>query len=168
MNRSSVTGAALAALAAFALAGCAPHAPPQDAAPKVAADVKGMSKDQKIRKLLELTGAQDLGKQMMDQMMGQFEQMPTLPPGFARKFRELAMKQDLVTMLIPVYSRHLEEKDIDAAIVYYESAEGQALSHAQPVILRESMQIGQDWGRDLALQTMKALQDEHEQQRNSQ
>lgn len=163
--RMSLARAALVA-ALFTAPACMHPAAP--AAPKVAADVKGMTKDQKIRKLLQLTGAEDLGKQTMDQMMLQFETMPGLPPGFARKFRELAMQQDLVSMLIPVYAKNLEEKDIDGAIVFYESDEGRAVSRAQPIIVRESMQIGQQWGQDLAMKTMKALHDEDQRQKETQ
>lgn len=49
---------AFAAAALLALAGCT-HQPARNAAPAAAADVKGMTKPQKIRKLLALTGAED-------------------------------------------------------------------------------------------------------------
>jgi hypothetical protein len=157
---------ALAGLALLSFTGCV-RAPANNAQPAVAADVKGMSKDQKIRKLLQLTGAEDLGKQMMDGMMTQFETMPGLPPGFARKFREIAMKEDMVTMLIPVYAKHMQESDIDGAIVFFESNAGRNMSKAQPAILQESMAIGQQWGQMLAMKTYKALQEEKDDTRNS-
>ena len=158
---------ALIALVLIPLAGCV-HTPANNAQPSVAADVKGMSKDQKIRKLLQLTGAEDLGKQMMDGMMTQFETRPNLPPGFARKFREIAMKEDMITMLVPVYEKHLQESDLDGAIVFFESNAGRNMSKAQPVILQESMAIGQEWGKQLAMKTFKALQDEKDDKKNSQ
>ena len=158
---------AFAAAALLALAGCT-HQPARNSAPVVADDVKGMTKPQKIRKLLALTGAEDLGRQMMDGMMKQFETAPNLPPGFARKFREIAMKEDLITMLVPVYEKHLQEQDLDGAIVFFESAPGRNMTKAQPMILQESMLIGQQWGQSLAMKTFKALEDERDQQRNSQ
>lgn len=123
------------------------------------ADAKA-TKEQKVRQFLQLTGADALGKQMMDSMMGEFARMPGLPPGFTAKFRELAMKEDLVAMLIPVYMKNLEEKDLDGLITFYQSPAGKKFIAAQPVILQESMAIGQKWGTDLAQRAMKEVEAE--------
>ena len=81
--------------------------------------------------------------------------MPGLPPGFVTRFRELAMKEDLSEMLIPVYLKNLEEEDLDGLIKFYQSPPGKKFIAAQPAILQESMAIGQKWGTDLAERAMK-------------
>ena len=113
------------------------------------------TKEQKVRQFLQLTGADALGKQMMDGMMANFSQMPGLPPGFTTRFRELAMKEDLSEMLIPVYLKNLEEEDLDGLIKFYQSPSGKKFIAAQPAILQESMAIGQKWGTNLAERAMK-------------
>ncbi len=115
-------------------------------------------KEQKVRKLLLLTGADQMGKQMLDTMLQQFDQMPGLPPGFTAKFRELAIKEDLAEMVVPVYMKHLAEPDLDATIKFYESAAGKNFVKAQPAIVAESTKIGENWGRALAERAMKELE----------
>lgn len=137
-------------LAAVFTAGvfAAPHLQLPDAEAKA-------TKEQKVRQFLQLTGADALGKQMMDGMMANFAQMPGLPAGFAARFRELAMKEDLSEMLIPVYMKNLEEGDLDGLIKFYQSPSGKKFIAAQPAILQESMAIGQKWGTNLAERAMK-------------
>lgn len=148
---------------AAALAGGALLAPSFDGrvpAAEARSKAKPASKEAKVRKFLQLTGADDLGKQMIDSMMAEFGRMPNIPPGFTDKFRELAMKDDLAGMMVPVYMKHLDEKDLDGAIAFYESEAGRNFVKAQPVILQESMAIGQRWGQELAQKTIEALEKE--------
>lgn len=133
------------------------HNPPANAAPPVAADVRGFTKQQKIRRLMQLVGAEAAGHQMLDQMMGSFERMPDLPPGFVAKFRELAAKEDLSTLALPAYEANMQEPDIDAAIIFYETPAGRNMVKAQPLIIQQSMLAGQQWGREMAEKTMRAL-----------
>ena len=132
---------------------------PASAGPKVS------PKEQKIRKLLELTGGEDLAKQVLDHTMAQFRQMPNLPPGFADKFHELAKKEDIVSMYVPIYMRHLEEKDVDAAIRFFSSPAGRSFVKAQPAIVQESMAAGQKWGETLARRAMAELEAEKQKSR---
>ncbi|MCB9871947.1 MAG: DUF2059 domain-containing protein [Planctomycetes bacterium] len=148
--------ASLLAVSATLLLGAAvlvPQDKEQDAA-KAKADA---AKAVKVRTLLTLTGADKMGKQMLKQMMAQFAKMPQLPEGFADKFVELAKKEDLVSMIVPVYVKHLEEKDIDATIEYFGTPSGKRWLAAQPKILQESTTIGQKWGQQLAMKVMREL-----------
>src|SRR5687768_13462327 len=78
-------------------------------------------KEAKVRKLIELTGGEDLARQVMDAMMAEIGKSPDLPPGFAAKFKELAEKDDIVAMYVPIYTRHVDEADLDAAIKFFSS-----------------------------------------------
>ena len=143
--RKIVLAAAALALSVAAVQVAAPSA---DAAP---------SKEQKVRKLIELTGGEDLAKQVLDAMMGQLSASPDLPPGFVEKFRELAMKDDIVSMYVPIYVKHVAEEDLDAAIAFFSSPAGKRFAKAQPAIMQDSMAAGQQWGMRLAERTMKEL-----------
>ena len=118
------------------------------------------SKEAKVRKLMQLTGARELGDQTINQMMEQFKESKDLPPGFAEKFKELAQSDGLVERLVPIYKRNLEESDIDGAIAFYNSRAGQNFIRAQQSIVKESMEIGGEWGKELATRTMDALNKE--------
>src|SRR5207237_6557247 len=40
------------------------------------------NKEAKVRELLQLTGAEEIGNQILDTMLAQFDTNPQLPPGF--------------------------------------------------------------------------------------
>lgn len=114
-------------------------------------------KEEKVRRLMALTGAEDTGKQMLDIMTGHFAQMPHIPKGFMEKFREVAEQESIVDLLVPVYMKHLSEEDLDAAIAFHESPAGKRFLAAQPQLMQEAKEIGEQWGVGLAEKTLRAL-----------
>jgi hypothetical protein len=83
--------------------------------------------------------------------------MPHIPKGFMEKFRELAERQSMVDMLVPVYMKHLNEEDLDAAIAFHESPAGKRFLAAQPQVMQEAKEVGEKWGVRLAEQTLREL-----------
>lgn len=134
------TSAVLAAAAAVALLA----SPARAAAPDAARPAE-------IRKLLNLTGAGQLGVQMARQMMAQLRPLiPSAPQSFWDEFASKLNPDDLVEKVIPIYARHLSAKDVKELIAFYESPVGRKLVAVQPQILQESMAAGQEWGREMA------------------
>src|SRR5947199_165758 len=119
------------------------------------AQAAGSSKEAKVRELLQLTGAEEMGNQILDATLAQLG--PSLPAGYAAKFKELAQKDKMTDRLVPIYLKHLDEKDIDGAIAFYKSPAGKDFVKAQPQIFQESMQVGQAWGKDIGDRTDAAL-----------
>ncbi|MFE8604092.1 DUF2059 domain-containing protein [Archangium violaceum] len=119
-------------------------------------------KQQKVRRLMALTGAEDTGRQMMDMMTGHFEKSSSIPPGFMEKFREVAQRESIVDMLVPVYMKHFSEEDLDAAITFHESPAGRRFLAAQPRVMEEAKEVGEQWGVRLAEKALRALVDEEE------
>lgn len=115
------------------------------------------AKEQKIRKLIALTGGEELARQMLEDMLLELGKDPDAPAGMAEKFRALAAKEDLVSQYVPIYSAHLQEAELDAAIAFFSSPAGQRFAKAQPGIVRDSMAAGSKWGADLAERAMKEL-----------
>jgi hypothetical protein len=138
----------------FSLLGVSVDASAGPSAPPVAVDPR----EAKVRKLLELTGAAQLGQQTLDAMLMEFSSMPGLPPGFIEEVRALAKAEQLVDLIVPVYLKNLQEADIDAAIAFYSSPSGKRMVAALPAINQQSMAAGQQWGAQLAEQAMKNLQ----------
>lgn len=141
------------AVAALSLALLA--APASGAGPAVEAK---SAKEQKIRKLIALTGGEELARSMLDAMLAELAKDPDAPAGVAEKFRELAAKEDLVSQYVPIYAAHLQEPELDAAITFYSSPMGQKFAKAQPGIVQDSMAAGSKWGASLAERAMKELQ----------
>ena len=119
----------------------------------------GPEKEKKVRRLLEVSNAGGLGKQVLGQMLDAFASQPGLPSGFIPKFKEVAKPDELVDLCVPVYTKHLDQADIEAAIAFYESPAGTRFVEKQPLILKECMQLGQKWGQETALKTLQALQE---------
>ncbi len=117
------------------------------------------TKEDKIRRLLKLNGAEDNAKLMMDRMTEQIAKMPGLPAGFAAKMKERASTKDLVEMIVPIYAKHFDEPTLDAVIVFLESPAGLKMTAEQPAILNESMNVGVAWGKKLGADIARELQE---------
>ena len=118
------------------------------------------TKDQKIRRLLKLLKVGDLAVQMAGGMIDSFRRsMPEVKEEVWTSFMKKVNGDDLIELMILVYARHIEEADIDALITFYSSPAGQRFIEKQPLIMQESMGIGEEWGRRLG----KQVQDEIEQ-----
>jgi hypothetical protein len=154
------------ALLAFAIGGfgCAtsPRAAPTCPTPPVTAvintgpaeDLTPLTNEQLATKLLELTGATHLGKQVMDSMASSFGKLPGLPPGFLDRFNENAHTEELTALLVPIYVKSFDRETLTAAIQFYDSRYGRSLVAALPAATKASIEVGQTWGRKVAEKTL--------------
>src|SRR4051794_29958879 len=92
----------------------------------------GPPSEAQVRELLELTGAAQMGQQVMSQLVQQFKAMPGLPPGFLDQVQKQTKPDDLVNLIIPIYEKNLTAADVDAAIVFYKSPAGRNFTAALP------------------------------------
>jgi hypothetical protein len=116
-----------------------------------------LTSEQLTRKLLEVTGAANLGKQVADGMMESFRKMSSLPPGFIDRFKQNLKPEAFVELIVPIYMRHLDRETIIAAIRFYRSAPGQRIVSTLPAVTAESMEAGKTWGAELARKTLEDL-----------
>ena len=116
------------------------------------------AKLKEIRKLLQLTGAAKLGRQIMEQMLANFKQsFPKVPEKFWTDFMKKAKTEDLFEQIVPVYDKHLSLADIKGLITFYTSPVGKKFVAVQPQLVAESMEVGRSWGQKLATQVMGDL-----------
>jgi hypothetical protein len=59
---------------------------------------------------------------------------------------------------VPIYVEHLTVEEMQAAIDFYETPEGQSLIEKMPVISQESFAVGQQWGMELAQRVMEEIE----------
>src|SRR5262245_29533232 len=102
-------------------------APPDDGLAK-------LSIEQLTRKLLEVTGAADLGKQVADRMIETFGRTSSLPPGFVDRFKQNLQTDSLADLIVPIYMKHFDRETIIAAIRFYGSPPGQRIVKTLPVV----------------------------------
>ncbi|MGH8004657.1 MAG: DUF2059 domain-containing protein [Limisphaerales bacterium] len=119
----------------------------------------GASKTADIKTLLTLTKSGELAVQMMQEMLNAYRQgLPQVPDEFWTKFAKKVKTEDLVDMLVPIYDRHLTHSEVAALIEFFQSSVGKKLVSVQPEIMKESMQVGQQWGEKLGNEVTAELQ----------
>jgi uncharacterized protein len=124
---------------------------------------EGNTKEQDIRRLLELTGSTKMAEQIMDQMMVMFEQNdPGISKEFWDGFRAEINTEDLVSMTVPIYDKHLSHEDIRGLIAFYQTPVGAKLIEKLPVIAQESMAAGMKWGEEIGKKAVAKLQAQEE------
>ena len=117
-------------------------------------------KDKDIKTLLELSGAAKMEEQVFNAVMAQMRKMhPEIPAEFWEEFsfsKEVDYNE-VMTQMVPVYSKHFTAAEIKDLIKFYESPIGKKLVKEQPEMIREAMQIGQKWGNELGLKVSKKM-----------
>lgn len=117
------------------------------------------TKEARVRELLVVMRAGDMGVQMVDGMIGAMkEAMPAAPAEFWTSFRNRVKPDELVDMLVPIYANNLEPADVEELIRFYGSPAGQRFLDRQPAIMQQSMVVGQKWGERLATEALAELQ----------
>lgn len=119
-----------------------------------------ISKETKIRQLLQLTGAGDIGVQAMKEMVPALQSLvPDAPATFWDDFIKEARPEELVALTVPIYARHFEEAEVDELIAFYSSPVGKKITRELPAIMSESMAAGQSWGMELARKAIERARD---------
>lgn len=104
-----------------------------------------------VKKLMKITGAGELGIQAMNQMTDQLKPMlPAAPDSFWEDMKKETTADELISLITPIYQKHLTQSDVDAAIEFYQTPAGKNFVAAQPQIMQESMQVGEKWGTKVA------------------
>jgi hypothetical protein len=114
------------------------------------------AKPESVQKLMDISGAGELGKMMMSQMMPAMKQ--SIPDASEEFWQDVAAEMNfdqLITSIIPVYQQHLSEDDIQAVLQFYATPAGKKLISSQPMIMQQSMQIGQQWGQSVFMKVME-------------
>ena len=107
--------------------------------------------EEKVRELLLVTGAEALGRQVMDSMMEDFSSIySSVSDRFWEEFRSEIQPDELTTMMVPVYQKHLTAEEVDELIRFFSTPVGRSFIKKQPGIMTDSMKIGADWGERIA------------------
>ncbi len=118
---------------------------------------------QKLKEMLAVSGAEANFRAAIDQMIVMYKkQKPEVPLTVWDEFGNMFKKNisaDLLTMLLPVYQKHLTEEDLTGITAFYKSPSGMKLAQESPLILQESMQVGQAWGMKLGEEFAKKLKE---------
>jgi hypothetical protein len=125
-------------------------------------------KEARIRELMDVTGAKDLGQQLIDAGMEQFrssvlDSQPDNPrakqfvDAFVARFQKHFDTDSLNERVIPIYDKYLTTEDLQGLLDYYRSPLGQRMLKVLPMVTRESQAAGFALGQKAAQETMDEL-----------
>ena len=149
----------------------APAKPPSQSTAKGAPPTSSAidpQKEARIRELMDVTGAKNLGQQLIDAGMEQFrsnvqDSQPDNPrakqfaDAFVARFQKHFDPNSLTERVIPIYDKYLTTDDLQALLDYYHSPLGQRMLKALPEVTRESQAAGFALGQKAAQETMEEL-----------
>jgi len=127
-----------------------------------------LQKEARIRELMDVTGAKDLGQQLIEAGMEQFrstvqDSQPNNPrakqfvDAFVARFQKHFDPDSLTERVIPIYDKYLTTDDLKGLLDYYHSPLGQRMLKALPEVTRESQATGFALGQKAAQETMEEL-----------
>lgn len=112
-----------------------------------------------IQKLMDLTGAGNIGVQAADQLIANMKTaLPQVKDAFWVEFRKELSAEELIKLIIPLYDKHLTHPEIKELIKFYETPVGKKMIAVMPAITAESMQAGQQWGMDIAMRAKRKIE----------
>jgi hypothetical protein len=116
---------------------------------------------QTLVKMMEVSGSAQTFKASIEGMVKIFKtQKPDVPQEVWTEFENTFVKSaslELVDLLLPVYQKHMTEADMKNLIIFYETPTGKRFAEKSPLIMQDSMQIGQEWGTKLGLELAERL-----------
>jgi hypothetical protein len=116
-----------------------------------------------LKKLFRVSHTEETFDAAIKQMFKLYrEQQSDIPAEIWTDFEKEMSKtsmDDLVDMLVPVYSKHLTIDDLNELIRFYESPVGRKYAEKNPLIMQESMQVGQEWGQKIGEEFAKKLKE---------
>src|SRR5216684_3562042 len=125
-------------------------------------------KDTRIRELMDVTGAKNLGQQLIEAGMEQFrssvlDSQPDNPrakqfvEAFVVGFQKHFDANSLNERVVPIYDKYLTAEDLQGLLEYYRSPLGQRMLKVLPEVTRESQAAGFALGQKAAQEAMEEL-----------
>ena len=98
-----------------------------------------------------ISGSAELAEQTMNAIIPQFKELiPFIPDSFWDKIRErINIIDEFLHACIPIYSKYYTHDEIKQLIEIYESPLGKKMVKVTPLLMEETMAIGQKWGEKL-------------------
>jgi uncharacterized protein len=125
-----------------------------------------------IAKLLEVSGAAEIGTQMMTDMGKTLRPLllNSLPPGdyrerlielFFAKFQSKTDANMLKSLAVPVYDKYFTDDEVKQLTAYYSTPLGKKTLSVMPKVLSELQESGRKWGENIGRDSMLEVLAEH-------
>ncbi len=116
-----------------------------------------------LKTMFEVSGSevayQTIIKQMFTMFKSQYSGVETNAWNDLEKELSSASMNDLTEMLTPVYLKHMTKEDLEEMIKFYKTPVGKKYAKSTPLIMEESMQVGQQWGMKIGQELDKKMKE---------
>jgi hypothetical protein len=116
-----------------------------------------------LTKMFEVSGAEQSYQAAIKQMFVMFKQQystvdASIWSELEKEFSEATIN-DLTEMLVPVYLKYMTKEDLEEMIKFYQTPVGSKFAKNTPLIMQESMQVGQKWGMKIGEDFKKKMKE---------
>ncbi|MCK4677882.1 MAG: DUF2059 domain-containing protein [Bacteroidales bacterium] len=116
-----------------------------------------------LKKMFEVSGTEESYKAIITQLITMFKQQYSdvsaeIWDELANEFVKTSLN-DLVDMLVPIYKKYLTQNDLEELIKFYHTPVGKKFAKNTPLIIQESMQVGQQWGVKMGQEFEKKMKE---------
>lgn len=116
-----------------------------------------------LQKMLKISGSEESYHAAINQMFTMFKQQFSAVneetwTSFEAEFKNTSINV-LLELIVPVYQKHMTIEDLKELIKFYETPVGKKFALKTPLIVQESMQVGQQWGMKIGQDFAKKMKD---------
>ena len=97
------------------------------------------TKEESVLNLIDVSGAKSSMTQMLNQMLGQSS------PEDAQKLKQIFNVDDIISRLVPIYTKYFSENEIKALVSFYQSPLGQKMLSVTPLIMEEATRVSLEY-----------------------
>ncbi|MEJ1222921.1 DUF2059 domain-containing protein [Sediminicola sp. 1XM1-17] len=114
-----------------------------------------------LQKMFQVSGTEESYQAAIKQMFGMFREQYSdveaeIWNELEKEFSQTSIN-DLTKELVPVYLKYLTLEDLKGLIQFYQTPVGQKYAKSTPMIMQESMEVGQQWGMKIGEQFMNKM-----------
>ncbi|HUP43144.1 MAG TPA: DUF2059 domain-containing protein [Thermoanaerobaculia bacterium] len=110
------------------------------------------------RELMEVSGVSEMMRQLMTQMVEPLRSSGQVSEEFWDEFLAQANLEGLEEAVAGIYVKHFTAEEMEATLEFYRSPAGQSILQKMPVVMQESMAVGQQWGMELGQKIAEELE----------
>ncbi|HEU5403952.1 MAG TPA: DUF2059 domain-containing protein [Terriglobales bacterium] len=73
--------------------------------------------------------------------------MDELASGAQQDMRSVMKEDEMIELIVPIYQKYLTKQEVEMITNFYSTPEGQAFLQKMPMVMKDAMQVGGDYGR---------------------
>lgn len=120
------------------------------------------SKQEKIREMMNLTGAGNYGAQMAEMILNIMkENSPDVPDVIWQEINKEIKVSEITEIGISIYDKHFTKQEIDDILAFYHTQTGKKFVEKLPIMLQDAQKEGEKWGIEIGRRAFRTLKEKY-------